>query len=384
MSFIDQDAIELIKALPEALLITSEQGKIVYVNDALESLTEFSESDLVGKHVSHLMPSGERERLDVVAWFARWADNPDSHQLRYLSLNGVTKSGEELKFRVRVSAFVKEEESFFLVILQDITEEYQSTLDLRHAKLVSNRILAIGEDAVMTIDDEQHVRYWNKKAEEMFGYTTDEIIGKNFELLVPGSYAEKHRKQVSGFAKGTEASKLMGNRSEIKGLHKDGRVIPLEASITKTMVDGQLLISAQIRDITQRKQAEQALREKELRFRAVFENAVEAMALLSADGKILEFNSAAKDLLPNDEDPRGRDFWMLDWWAEPSEEVRLELKENVVRVSRGEVHRARAELPIGDKTHDIDFSLKAVTDSEGQVRYIIAEGRDLTNVGEST
>lgn len=384
MSFIEQDSIELIKALPEALLVSSEQGNIVYVNHALESLTEFLESDLVGKHVSLLMPSGERERLDVVAWFSRWADNPDSQQLRYLSLDGVTKSGKKLRFRVRVSAFEKEDESYFLVILQDITAEYQSTLDLRHAKLVSNRILAIGEDAVMTIDDKQLVRYWNKKAEEMFGYTSDEIIGKNFEILVPKNYAETHKEQVKGFSSGSEASKLMGNRSEIKGMHKDGHIIPLEASITKTMIDGQLLISAQIRDITQRKKAEKALREKELRFRAIFEHAVEAMALLSVDGKILEFNSAAKDLLPSVEDPQGRDFWMLDWWAEPDEEARNELRENVVRVSHGEVHRVRAELPIGGKLHDIDFSLKSVSDSKGKVCYIIAEGRDLTSLSEST
>ena len=382
MSFFENHDLDLLKALPEALLITSVSGEILYVNHALEKLTDFTELDLVGEDVSALMPSGERQRLNVVTWFSRWAESPDSEQLRHLSLDGVTKTGKKLRLRVRVSAFHEGSKVFFLVIIHDITEEYQSTLDLRHSQLVSNRIIAIGEDAVMTVDEDQLVRYWNKKAEEVFGYTSEEMLGKDFGLLIPENFSALHREQVKTFSIGTVASKLMGERSEIRGLHRDGHQIPLEASITKTTVDGRLLISAQIRDITLRKQAEAALREKESRFRAIFENAIEAMALLSSEGEILEFNSAASSLLATSDSPIGKDFWMLDWWGNNDEAARQNLKDTIDQVGQGEFVRIRAVLPAGEHHRDIDFSLKPVKDSGGDIQYIIAEGRDITNLSE--
>lgn len=386
MSVFNIDETEVIKALPEALIITSDQGQILYINQALESITGFIESDLIGEHVSKLMPSGERERLNVMTWFARWADNPDTHQLRHLSLDGVTKSGEKLRFRVRVSSFTQDGEVHFLVILQDTTEEYQSTLDLRHAQLVSNRILAIGEDAVVTIDSNHAVHYWNKKAEEIFGYTSKEIIGKQFDLLVPQQFKANHKKQVQTFADGPEASRLMGSRAEIIGLHKDGHTVPLEASITKTTVDGEVLFSAQIRDITQRKQAESKLQEKESRFRAVFEHALEAMALLSPEGNILELNSAAKSMLPDGVDVNNQPIWNLNWWGSNDniDSAREELKSNITAVQQGETVRIRTDLSDGKNSRDIDFSLKAINNEEGILSYIIAESRDLTNISESS
>lgn len=385
MSEFKIDEIEVIKALPEALLITTDQGYIVYINHALETLTGFDMPDLLEKHVTTLMPQGNRERLNVVSWLARWADNPDPQQLRHLSLEGVTKTGKKLRFRVRVSSFQQNSNSYFLVILQDTTEEYQSTLDLRHAQLVSNRILAIGEDAVITIEYNHTVRYWNKKAQDIFGYSPEEIIGKPFDILVPLPFKEGHKKQVQSFSDGPEASRLMGSRSEIKGLHKDGHIIPLEASITKTTVDGQVLFSAQIRDITKRKQAEQKLKEKESRFRAVFENALEAMALLSPQGDILEINNAAKSMLANEPIDFNQPLWMLDWWGNGSdiESARSELKNNIAAVQRGETIRVRTDLSDGKTTRDIDFSLKAVNDSNNKLSYIIAESRDLSNSTES-
>ncbi|MFT7685206.1 MAG: hypothetical protein ACI9FB_000549 [Candidatus Azotimanducaceae bacterium] len=73
---------------------------------------------------------------------------------------------------------------------------------------------------------------------------------------------------------------------------------------------------------------------------------------------------------------------MLDWWGNNDEAGRQNLKGNIDRVGLGEFIRIRAVLPDLEHDRDIDFSLKPVKNSEGNIQYIIAEGRDITNLGE--
>ena len=390
----DNDATQLLASLPEALLVSSRQGEVVYVNKALETLTEFSSIELVGQHVSMLLPAGERQRLDIVSWFSRWASHPNKDQLRFLTIDGITKTKNNLKYRVRVSSFRKEEEIFFLIVLQDISAEHQATQDLRHAQLISSRIIAIGRDAVLTINDENRICFWNQQAEKLFGYPEDEILDKNLDLLIPEPFVALHHKYIQGFTQSSEASKLMGDRSEIVGKHKDGTLLPLEASITKTTIAGQQFISAQVRDISHRKIAEKMLLESESRYKAVFENALQAMALLSISGEVIEINATAKTWLLDDTNPIGKNIWALNWSLRNGDDISRVLKDNVQSIQPDAPLQSRVTLFDGKTDREVDFSLRltirpetsattpAADNSEEKISYIIAEARDITRDNE--
>jgi len=387
LSFIEPEASNIIRDLPEALLIINAQGELIYVNRAVETLTGFSETELIGNHVSMLMPPSAHRRLDVLTWLTRWADNPDPSQLRYLNLDGVNKNGTERRYRVRVSSFKSEQSARFLVIIRDVTEEEEASRRLQHARLVSDRILAIGDQGILTINESQTIEYWNKRAEQIFGYREEEILGQNISMLIPEGLSAKHQQQVQQFVDNNIASRLMGERGEIKGVHKDGHIIPLEASITKTQIEDRILLSAQVKDITARKQAEKNLHDSELRFRALFENAFEGMALLSVDGLVIEINKAARELLANDSVFENRYFWDLNWWPsgtpEDIEISKAQLKENIVNVFDRDLVRLRVELSHHTGSRDIDFSLIPVIDEDNKPLYILAEGRDLTALDKS-
>lgn len=384
MTFEATDAHALLNELPEALLITSLQGEVLFVNRALERMTGYAAAELTGENVSKLMPSPERRRAQAMDWFARWAEDPDPEQLRYLNLEVVTKDGDVRLVSVRVSRHAERDESCFVVVLRDVTSEHETVAAMRHGQLVTNRILAIGEDGVLSVDEGQRITYWNPGAERLFGYTEDEALGSPLSTLLPEGLGERHGSLVEEFKDGKESSRLMGERGEIVGRHKDGHEIPLEASITKTTIDGQTVLSAQIRDITDRKRAEEALRTSEARFRAIFENAMEGMALLSPEGRVLEINTAAREMI-SDYEP-GRMFWALDWWGSDADDngvmqSRENLKANVESCARGESIRARVSLRgTDDRMREIDFSLIPVFSDGGEVRFIIAEGRDITSV----
>ena len=384
MSFDASHAGELLNELPEALFVATLQGEILYVNRALAELTGYTSSDLVGEGISKLMPQPARRRVQVIDWLARWAEDPNPEQLRYLNLEAVTKSGEHRVVSVRVSKHSEGEQTWFLVVLRDVTSQHESAIAMRHAQLVTNRILAIGDDAIVSTDAGHRITYCNPSAERLFGYSRSEMIGRNIAMLLPPAVAERHAALIDEFANGTEASRLMGERGEISGRRKDGVLVPLEISITKTTIDGDVVLSAQIRDITERKRAERALRDSEARFRAVFENAMEAMALLSPAGEVLEINAAARGMLP--EFPAEELFWELDWWGsgrddESTRQSRENLKANVERCAAGEVIRVHVSLANVDApSREIDFSLIPVSPTGEGVVYILAEGRDITSV----
>lgn len=375
---------DLLNELPEALFIATLQGEIIYVNRALENLTGYANTELIGQPVSKLMPDPARRRARVMDWLARWAEDPNPDQLRYLNLEAVTSTGEVKLVSVRVSRHKSGDETWFLVVMRDVTSQHETAAAMRHAQLVTNRILAIGEDAILSIDARHRITYCNPRGSQMFGYAQEELLGQNLSILLPPELANQHDRLISEFAKGTEASRLMGERAEVTGRRKDGSLLPLEISITKTSIDGETVLSAQIRDITARKRAQDALRDSEARFRAIFENALEAMALLTPGGRLLEINNAGRKLLP--EVPDDALFWELDWWGgTPDEEAlqtaRAQLRANVERCAAGDVVRTRASITGHDATsREIDFSLIPVDPAGEGVVYILAEGRDITPV----
>ncbi|MCB1645421.1 MAG: PAS domain S-box protein [Pseudomonadales bacterium] len=381
MTFSPDNINDLLCSLPEPMLIMSSAGEIAFCNQALTQLSGFSQPQLEGQPITHLLPQSERRRVDVVSWLSRWADDPDPAQLRFLTLELVTHDNERLQVSVRVSRYESHGANWFLVVLRDVTSEHATLTRLRHAQLVTNRILAIGEDAVISIDANQRISFWNRQASSIFGYTEEEALGHSLEMILPTSLLASHQRYVQDFLAGTEGHRLMGQRGEITGRHKSGRDIPLEASITKTVIDGQTVLSAQVRDISERKAAESMLKESEARFRAVFEHALEAMAVLDDSGRVVEINASARNLLETE--PSGQFFWDLNWWRETTPEALHEaterLREMTGTVINGATVRTTVQLSsVTGEAKKIDFSLRPVLNSNGQVIYIIAEGRDIT------
>ena len=124
-------------------------------------------------------------------------------------------------------------------------------------------ILAIAEDAIISIDSNQRILLFNQGAEKVFGYGKNEVIGKPLDVLLPQRFAHAHRGHIEAFAKSPDVSRAMGQRRELFGVRKDGHEFPAEASISKLDLGGELIFTVILRDITERKRAAEALRASE-------------------------------------------------------------------------------------------------------------------------
>jgi PAS domain S-box-containing protein len=389
MSDVLEDAARrILDALPEAVLVVDGGGRVRYLNDVAGELLGYRRVELEGVDVATVIASQPGQRVDVVAWLARWADEPNSPQLRYLTLTGRTRSGAQLRLSVRV-ARLDSERGRYLVTLRDVTAEQREHQDVKHAHLVASRILSISDDAIVNADKDSNVTFFNRKAETLFGRAAADVVGRPIEALLPERYRREHGRHVAAFRDAKSPSRLMGERGEIVGLAANGEEIPLEASITKVFIDGEPIFSVQLRDIRPRKAAERARAASEQRFRTIFEHAMEAIALIDPSGSVLELNAAARALLGGATGAIGRKFWLLPWWprlADAAERERREhaMQDAIARCARGEEIRTRAELvDLRGERRVIDFSLRPVWESAGAERAvasIVAEGRDITQL----
>jgi PAS domain S-box-containing protein len=121
-------------------------------------------------------------------------------------------------------------------------------------------IVAIAADAIICIDDSQRITFFNDGAEQIFGYTAAEMIGRPIEVLIPKQFRADHHKQVEEFGRSPIAARRMGERGSIWGLRKNGEEFPAEAAISHLPSPRGQVFSVVLRDITQRRRAEDAQR----------------------------------------------------------------------------------------------------------------------------
>lgn len=117
---------------------------------------------------------------------------------------------------------------------------------------VLRRTLAIAADAIICVDDQMRITFFNQGAEAIFGWTAAEVTGLPLEMLIPQRVHGAHRKHMRTFAATSGAARLMGERSSVAGVRKDGTEFPAEASIAHIERDGVRAYSVVLRDVTER------------------------------------------------------------------------------------------------------------------------------------
>ena len=149
-------------------------------------------------------------------------------------------------------------------------------------------------DSIITINDEGIVLSMNIVAEEMFQYSANEVIGRNIKILMPESYSQEHDSYINNYID-TGNKKIIGKAREVEGKRKDGSVFPLRLAVGESKTDGDRIFIGTLQDLSHIKEAEEALRKSEDKYRHLFEDSWESIILLDDDG-IHDCNQAAMNL----------------------------------------------------------------------------------------
>ncbi|MGD8854458.1 MAG: PAS domain S-box protein [Gammaproteobacteria bacterium] len=141
----------------------------------------------------------------------------------------------------------------FYTLVNDITELKQIESALREREERLRVILDTAPDAIITIRSEGMIQAFNQAAEAIFGYSADEVIGRNVTLLMPSPYREAHDGYLARYLK-TRKSAIFGKRREVQGRRKDGNTFPMELTVSE--VDREGLFVGIARDISDRRALE--------------------------------------------------------------------------------------------------------------------------------
>ncbi len=155
-------------------------------------------------------------------------------------------------------------------------------------------IVTSAMDGIITIDDEQRVILFNPAAERMFGLSANDALGQHISRFMPERYRPTHAAHIHHFTETGVTTRQMGSLGAISGLRADGTEFPIEASISQVEVGGERLATVILRDITERKAAEDALLESRRRMEGIVESAMDALITVDEGQRIVLFNPAAE------------------------------------------------------------------------------------------
>jgi formate hydrogenlyase transcriptional activator len=183
---------------------------------------------------------------------------------------------------------------------RDVTERKRMEERLRASEERTRLVIDTAYDAFVAIDTDGLITDWNRQAETTFGWSREEAIGRPLaETIIPPQYGEAYKRGLKHFLS-TGEGPVLNKRIEITALHRDGHEFHVELTISPLRLGETYVFNAFVHDITERKRAEEALRDSEERYRTLVENAYDLISEASSDARWLYFSPNYKDVLGYD------------------------------------------------------------------------------------
>ncbi|HVS50757.1 MAG TPA: PAS domain S-box protein [Opitutaceae bacterium] len=290
----------LVELCPDALMVLTEL-QIVFVNSAAQQLLGAHEPhQLIGRGFLDFVAAEERENVaQRLREIAGHTPNPPWQKeatgpRAFIEESLVRLDGSVVSVEMGATRLTFEDEPAMQLILHDITDQKNAAAAWRESEARKTAILETSLDAIVSIDHRGIVREWNVAAERIFGYRREEALGHKLEsLIVPAEPTEKYLPGLADYLAAGVAN-LIGRPVEAIARRKSGEQFPLDLALTQIPLSDPPFFTAFIREITDRKQGEEALRRSEARKAAVLESALDAIISVDQEGKVIEWNPAAE------------------------------------------------------------------------------------------
>jgi PAS domain S-box-containing protein len=288
-----------LNSIGDAVIATDEKARVTLINPVAEMLTGWTPTQAIGQPVEVVFRIVNKETREP-------ATIPVAQTLAHGTVQGlanhtvlIARDGRE--FDVADScAPIRDTVGVIMgavLVFRNVTEEYAAQAALRDSASLVQTILNTVVDGIVTIHAHGGIiETVNPAIELMFGYTAADLGGKPLSLLIPELDQEQHNVSLAYYGASAEA-RAIGVGREVMGRHKSGRAFPLEIAVSEMSLGGQRYFTGLLRDISTRKQVEEALRKAGALQNAIFNSANFSSIATDAKGVIQIFNVGAERML---------------------------------------------------------------------------------------
>ncbi len=288
-----------LRSIGDAVIATDPHGRVTQMNPEAERLTGWSAAEALGKllaEVFRIIHEDSREplespvdkvmRLDSVVTLA-------NHTLL------IARDGTEHPIADSAAPIRTEEGGAMLgvvLVFRDQSAERRREQALRDSEERFRAISVSAQDAIIMMDNEGLISFWNPAAEAILGYARHEVLGRDLhELLTPPAFQEAYRRAFPRWRQSGEGAAI-GKTLELQALRKDGREIDVEFSLSSASLGGQWHAIGILRDNTERKRAEEALRTEEREKAAILNGLKDVIVeYVDADMRVIWANATFRE-----------------------------------------------------------------------------------------
>jgi PAS domain S-box-containing protein len=244
----------LLEAAPDAMVVVNRAGEIVLLNVRAEKEFGYSRDELVGQKVKNIIPEGFAER--IIADGTRSAAEALAQQIGTgIELVGRRKDSSEFPIELMLSPLESAEGILLTAAIRDISVRKTAESHLARMEARYRGLLEAAPDAMVVVNVAGEIVLLNVRAEKEFGYSRDELVGQKVKNIIPEGFAE--RIIADGTRSAAEAlAQQIGTGIELVGRRKDGGEFPIEIMLSPLESADGILVTAAIRDITERKESD--------------------------------------------------------------------------------------------------------------------------------
>ncbi|MDD5275099.1 MAG: PAS domain S-box protein [Methylovulum sp.] len=369
-----------LNSIGDAVIATDAQAHVTFLNPVAAQLTGWTQAEATGRPVDeifHILNQETRQSATI----------PVMETLAHGTIQGlanhtllIARDGSECAIADSCAPIRSRDGQVVgaVLVFRDVTEEYATQQALRDSTALIQTILNTVADGIVTL----HacggiIGTVNPAAERMFGYTSAELIGQNFSLLIPELDGDQQKGSLEYYRASAE-SRAIGLGREVTGRRKDGGVFPMEIAVSEMWLGGQRYFTGILRDITLRKRVEaeraqldQRLNDHQLYTRSLFEANIDALMTTDPSGIITDVNKQMEALTGHTRDALiGTPF--KHYFTDPAR------AEAGIKRVLGEQKVTDYELTASNGATVVSYNATTFYNSGGKLQGVFAAARDIT------
>lgn len=317
----------------DAVVIIDPRNRIVFFNGAAERLWGLKRSEVMGQNVKVLVPPHLQSQHDnLINANRQGAKDKIVGTSRDIELE--RQDGTKVWVNLALSRVKAGSKLYYTAFVKDISAE-------KEARETTRQILDQALDAVVSINEANIVTYFNRSAEQLWGYDADEVVGQNVKMLVPSEFRPNHDTFVNANRE-TGQDKIVGTSRDVEIERKDGERVWANLSLSKVRSGQKIFYTAFVKDITEQRRSQETISQ-------TLSQAIDPVVTINARNEVVFFNKAAET-----------------FWGYSADQV---LGQNVKMLVPGEIRSKHDDYVNANRTTGVD---KIV----GRSREVLVERAD--------